>query len=163
MKTIAITLNKKDLFFEVKNKLYAISDSRKTADNIETVDLIKVSEDLSDQNRLLSSFNKSKVEIETLLSKYSTDDATATQNETIDTTLDGTIVINLSMPDNFANTARLSNMVHNYFVDKAIFDWLEVVAPDESKPYFDMSQADAKQVLIMFNKRSKPTYVQAAS
>jgi len=161
MKTIAITLNKKDLFFEVKNKLYAISDSRQTADNIETVDLIKVSEDTSDQERLLSSFTKSKNEIETLLSKYSTDDATTTQNETIDQTLTGTYVINLSMPDNFANTAKLSNMIHNYFVDKAIFDWLMVVAPTEAKPYSEMSESDAKQVTIMFNKRTKPTYAES--
>jgi hypothetical protein len=161
MQSITIILNKKDLFFEVKNKLYTISESRKTADNLEAVDYIKVNDDTNDQYRVLSSFSKSKNEVETLLSKYSLDSATITQNETIDTTLTDTLAFALSMPDNFANNAKLSNAIHNYLVDKAIFDWLMVAAPNEATPYQGIYTNDLQEIVLIFNKRSKPIYAES--
>lgn len=161
MQSITITLNKKDLFFEVKNKLYTISESRKTPENLEAIDYIKINDDMNDQYRVLSSFSKSKNEVENVLSKYSSDSEPIAQDETIDTTLTGTLAFALSMPDNFANNAKLSNAIHNYLVDKAIFDWLMVAAPNEATSYQGVCTNDLQEIVLIFNKRSKPTYAES--
>lgn len=161
---VQITQYVRELLFDIQNKTYIIgqsklSDSSKTA---ETVYNIQQSDDIDDNYQVKRSLTSAYSTLLSALSEYLSSNNTMTDN-IIKPEIEkySTLVINLSLPDNFDNTSldSLNDSIHDYLVAKSIGDWFTMTNKEDAEVYLAQSAVYLTKILNAVFKRKRPKKV----
>lgn len=161
---IQITQYVRELLFDIQNKAYIIgqsklSDSGKTA---ETVYNIQQSDDIDDNYQVKRSLTSAYSTLLSALSEYLSSNKTTT-DDIIKPEIEkyGTLIINLSLPDNFDNTSldSLNDSIHDYLVAKSIGDWFTMTNKEDAEVYLAQSAVYLTKILNAVFKRKRPKKV----
>lgn len=161
---IQITQYVREIIFDIQNRAYIIgqsklSDSGKTA---ETVYNIQQSDDIDDNYQVKRSLTSAYSTLLSALSEYLSSNKTTT-DDIIKPEIEkyGTLIINLSLPDNFDNTSldSLNDSIHDYLVAKSLGDWFTMTNKEDAELYLAQSAVYLTKILNAVFKRKRPKKV----
>ena len=161
---VQITQYVRELLFDIQNRAYIIgqsklSDSGKTA---ETVYNIQQSDDIDDNYQVKRSLTSAYSTLLSALSEYLSSNNTKA-DDIIKPEIEkyGTLIINLSLPDNFDNTSldSLNDSIHDYLVAKSIGDWFTMTNKEDAEVYLAQSAVYLTKILNAVFKRKRPKKV----
>lgn len=161
---IQITQYVREIIFDIQNRAYIIgqsklSDSGKTA---ETVYNIQQSDDIDDNYQVKRSLTSAYSTLLSALSEYLSSNKTTT-DDIIKPEIEkyGTLIINLSLPDNFDNTSldSLNDSIHDYLVAKSLGDWFTMTNKEDAEVYLAQSAIYLTKILNAVFKRKRPKKV----
>ena len=157
MASIAITLLKAQLFYDIENITYTVGLNRNTGDNFEQVSNIQNNGEGGDRDMMLRSIETGFNEIKRNVNRFVSEATTASTN----TFTSGTdsFVLTLAMPANFnqASVDSIKSAAHEYIVDHALIDWFTAVKPDEVKIYAEKKAAANLNLLSALYRKKAPT------
>ena len=157
MASIAITLLKAQLFYDIENITYTVGINRNTGDNFEQVSNIQNNGEGGDRDMMLRSIETGFNEIKRNVNRFVSEATTASTN----TFTSGTdsFVLTLAMPANFnqASVDSIKSAAHEYIVDHALIDWFTAVKPDEVKIYAEKKAAANLNLLSALYRKKAPT------
>ena len=157
MASIAITLLKAQLFYDIENITYTVGLNRNTGDNFEQVSNIQNNGEGGDRDMMLRSIETGFNEIKRNVNRFVSEATTASTNTfTSDT---DSFVLTLAMPANFnqASVDSIKSAAHEYIVDHALIDWFTAVKPDEVKIYAEKKAAANLNLLSALYRKKAPT------
>lgn len=165
-KPVKVILQVREIYYDIMNKTHLTGASRK-AENpkaYETTAYMQASEDVESSYQLLRSINNAFAEVKVELGEYLTEDGSSTTN-LIKKDIDDRkkVTLTFMLPSNFNNSAcdSLGAGIHEYIVDKAVFDWFEITNKADAKDYHDLAEAaleTAKRALYKRERPVRPTY-----
>ena len=157
MASIAITLFKAQLFYDIENITYTVGLNRNTGDNFEQVSNIQNNGEGGDRDMMLRSIETGFNEIKRNVNRFVSEATTASTN-TFTSDIDS-FVLTLAMPANFnqASVDSIKSAAHEYIVDHALIDWFTAVKPDEVKIYAEKKAAANLNLLSALYRKKAPT------
>jgi len=161
-KTITVTLEVKEIVFDVMNKTHLTGMSRKaeTTKNYESAAYMQASEDIESSYQIRRSVNDAFTELKVELGEYLKEDG-STSNNLIKSEVDndGQLELAFLLPSNFNNSAcdSLGGGLHEYIVDKAIFDWFVITNKEDAATYKELADAALDRTRKALYKRERPT------
>lgn len=165
-KTITVTLEVKEIVFDVMNKTHLTGQARRAAnpEAYEATAYMQASEDDESSYQLRRSINNAFSKLKVELGEYLNEDA-STANNRIKNEVDndGQLKLTFLLPSNFNNSAcdSLGGGMHEYIVDYAIFDWFTITNKADAADYLklaDTALAQARQALYKRERPERPTY-----
>jgi len=161
-KTITVTLEVKELVFDVMNKthLTGVSRNAENGANYEATAHMQASEDDEHSYQIRRSINNAFAELKVELGEYLSEDGSTTNNrikDEIDN--DGQLTLAFQLPSNFNNSAcdSLGSGLHEYIVDMAIYDWFIITDKADAADYATLSTAALERTKKALYKRERPT------
>ena len=157
MASIAITLLKAQLFYDIENITYTVGLNRNTGDNFEQVSNIQNNGEGGDRDMMLRSIETGFNEIKRNVNRFVSEATTASTN-TFKSDTDS-FVLTIAMPANFnqASVDSIKSAAHEYIVDHALIDWFTAVKPDEVKIYAEKKAAANLNLLSALYRKKAPT------
>ena len=157
MASIAITLLKAQLFYDIENITYTVGLNRNTGDNFEQVSNIQNNGEGGDRDMMLRSIETGFNEIKRNVNRFVSEE-TVTSTNTFTSGTDS-FVLTLAMPANFnqASVDSIKSAAHEYIVDHALIDWFTAVKPDEVKIYAEKKAAANLNLLSALYRKKAPT------
>ena len=160
-KTIVVSLQVKEIIFDVMNKTHLTGVSRKAeGDNYENAANMQASEDNEHSYQIRRSISNAFAELKVELGEYLTEDGSTTNNlikQEVDN--DGVLGLSFTLPSNFNNSAcdSLGGGLHEYIVNKTIFDWFTITNKKDAADYKALSDASLERTKKALYKRERPT------
>ena len=157
MASIAITLLKAQLFYDIENITYTVGLNRNTGDNFEQVSNIQNNGEGGDRDMMLRSIETGFNEIKRNVNRFVSEEKLSSTN-TFTSGADS-FVLTLAMPANFnqASVDSIKSAAHEYIVDHALIDWFTAVKPDEVKIYAEKKAAANLNLLSALYRKKAPT------
>jgi hypothetical protein len=161
-KTITVTLQVKELIYDIQNKSYYAGQARE-ADGSKTYEgasYIQLSDDEENGYQIRRSLTNTFTALKTLLGEYLVENKMTSSN-TIVKYIDNDTQLNFEfkMPANFneASADSLGNNIHSYMVDMALGDWFSITNQNDAKIYYDHAELSLDSVRRALYKRSRPS------
>ncbi|MCC8071331.1 MAG: hypothetical protein LIO90_05980 [Bacteroidales bacterium] len=165
-KTLTITLEVKEIFFDIMNKTHLTGRSRNAADAsaYELTSHMEVSQDEENSYQVRRSMTNAFSDLKTELAEYLDEEATTANNlihEKVDA--DGQLVLALSMPSNYnlAAADALGNGMHQYLVNRSIADWFMITNKADATDYVKLAVEaldHGKRALYKRERPQRPEY-----
>lgn len=155
-KEININLKIEEIIYDIKNKTYITSESRKDGKSDEYIANIKVNDDENVIDQILRTVSNSFADLKLQLADYISDNTTTADNMLI--SRDEDIIITLNMPSNYnvAGVSSLSTLMHRYIVDETLAEWLIMTDKEDAVEYAQLSQTDLNNLRVALYKRERP-------
>ena len=160
-KNLAVTLQVKEIMFDVMNKAYLTGQAREASGKgYEEASNMQASEDTENSYQLRRSLANAFSTLKSLLGEYLYENTTTTSNlvqKEIDN--DGVLSLAFKLPSNYNNASAdsLGNGIHSYLVDMTLGEWFTITNKEDAKDYIDHSAASLEIVKRALYKRSRPT------
>lgn len=160
-KNLAVTLQVKEIMFDVMNKAYLTGQAREASGKgYEEASNMQASEDTENSYQLRRSLANAFSTLKSLLGEYLDENTTTTSNlvqKEIDN--DGVLSLAFKLPSNYNNASAdsLGNGIHSYLVDMTLSEWFTITNKEDAKDYTDHSAASLEIVKRALYKRSRPT------
>lgn len=160
-KNLAVTLQVKEIMFDVMNKAYLTGQAREASGKgYEEASNMQASEDTENSYQLRRSLANAFSTLKSLLGEYLDENTTTTSNlvqKEIDN--DGVLSLAFRLPSNYNNASAdsLGNGIHSYLVDMTLSEWFTITNKEDAKDYIDHSAASLEIVKRALYKRSRPT------
>lgn len=161
-KNVNVTLEVKELMFDVMNKTHLTGVSRQAegTENYEAAAHMQASEDNEHSYQLRRSITNSFSELKVALGEYLSENGSTTDNKikkAVDE--DGQLTLAFSLPSNFNNSAcdSLGAGLHEYIVDMTIFDWFTITNKTDAADYKSLAEAALERTRRALYKRERPT------
>lgn len=160
-KTLTVTLEVKELMYDIMNKAYLTGQAREAADlGYEAASNMQASEDDENSYQLRRSLANAYSSLKSLLGEYLNESRTTTDNKIqseIDN--DGKLSLAFLLPSNYNNASAdsLGNGIHAYLVDMALSEWFTITNKADAQDYLTHSAASLEIVKRALYKRSRPT------
>lgn len=160
-KNLAVTLQVKEIMFDVMNKAYLTGQAREASGKgYEEASNMQASEDTENSYQLRRSLANAFSTLKSLLGEYLDENTTTTSNlvqKEIDN--DGVLSLAFKLPSNYNNASAdsLGNGIHSYLVDMTLSEWFTITNKEDAKDYIDHSAASLEIVKRALYKRSRPT------
>lgn len=160
-KNLAVTLQVKEIMFDVMNKAYLTGQAREASGKgYEEASNMQASEDAENSYQLRRSLANAFSTLKSLLGEYLDENTTTTSNlvqKEIDN--DGVLSLAFKLPSNYNNASAdsLGNGIHSYLVDMTLSEWFTITNKEDAKDYIDHSAASLEIVKRALYKRSRPT------
>lgn len=155
MKTVSISIPKKDVLLQVNLRNYYAGESAKVGDTMEVATKMQTSEDNFDVlNKYLTSACSKLVDV---LNPVCVD---VTFKETEGNDSDSaTLDYSIKVSDLYAESQNdvIKAGAFEYLVNWAIFEWLTLAFPSASQQYFQRCQLIEEGIRARINKRLKPS------
>jgi hypothetical protein len=164
-KTITVTLEAKELKFDVMNKSHLTGQARKAGGaDYQSTAYMQASEDDEHSYQILRSISNAFSHLKVELGEYLHEDGT-TSNNRINKLVesDGQLKLEFLMPSNFNNSAcdSLGGMLHEYIVDRTLSEWFVITDKADAQDYANLATEaldKAKQALYKRERPTRPTY-----
>lgn len=161
-KTVSVTLEVKELIFDVMNKTHLTGTSRKAQGvaNYETAANMQASEDNEHSYQVRRSLTNAFAQLKVDLGEYLNETAT-TSNNLVNSAVDNDSQLTLSflLPSNFANSAcdSLGASLHEHLVAKTIADWFTITNKSDAADYVEIAKLTLEQARKALYNRCRPT------
>lgn len=164
-KTIVVTLETKELKFDVMNKSHLTGQARNAeGKDYRATAYMQASDDDEHAYQIFRSISNAFSHLKTELGEYLHEDG-STSNNRINKTVeeDGKLQLTFLMPSNFNNSAcdSLGRMLHEYIVDRTLSEWFVITNKQDAQDYANLAQdalGRAKQALYKRERPTRPTY-----
>lgn len=162
-KTLSITLEVKELMFDIMNKAYLTGQSREAEQGgkaYESASKMQASEDNDNSYQLRRSISNAFSSLKSLLGEYLDENKTTSNNripKEVDD--DGQLVMAFKLPSNYNNASAdsLGNGIHAYIVDITLSEWFTITNKADAQDYLNHSAVSLEIVKRALYKRSRPT------
>lgn len=160
-KTLTVTLEVKELMYDIMNKAYLTGQAREAGDlGYEAASNMQASEDNENSYQLRRSLANAYSSLKSLLGEYLNESRTTSTNKVqneID--VDGQLTLAFLLPSNYNNASAdsLGNGIHAYLVDMALAEWFTITNKNDAADYLTHSTASLEIVKRALYKRSRPT------
>lgn len=156
MKPITITLDIKEIIYDVQNKTYLTGKSRREDDNHEQVANMQANDDDENANQILRSITMAFTNLKTKLGEYLDLPESVASNTLF--TPETVLELRLQMPSNY-NTATadtIASAAHQYVVCMAIADWFTITDKEDAQDYVKTAAESLKTITEAASKRVRP-------
>ncbi len=161
-KILTVTIQTKELLFDVMNKTYLTGHAREAegTKNYEAASNMQASEDNENSYQLRRSLTNAFTALKSLLGEYLDENRTTSNNiipEAIDN--DEPLVLAFKLPSNFNNASAdsLGNGIHAYIADTMIAEWFMITNKEDAAGYVSHAEMSLETVKRALYKRSRPT------
>lgn len=160
-KSVTITLQVKELVFDVQNKTYLTGRTHESVDNAayESSSHMKASDEEEDIYQIKRSISNAFAVLKNHLCEYLVSNTSTSDNQ-LDATVDGdgALVVSLAMPNNHTTAAvdALGSNMHAYLVDMALAEWFAITSKADSEVYIAQSAIALDNIKRALYKRSRP-------
>lgn len=160
-KNLSVTLQVKEIMFDVMNKAYLTGQAREAAGKgYEETSNMQASEDAENSYQLRRSLANAFSGLKSLLGEY-LDENNTTTNNVIQDNIDSDKMLTLAfkLPSNYngASADAMGNNIHAYLVDIILSEWFTITNKGDVKEYVDHAAASLEVVKRALYKRSRPT------
>lgn len=164
-KTIVVTLESKEIKFDVMNKSHLTGQARNAeGKDYRATAYMQASEDDEHAYQILRSISNAFSHLKVELGEYLHEDG-STSNNRINKTVenDGKLQLSFLLPSNFNNSAcdSLGGMLHEYIVDRTLSEWFVITNKQDAQDYATLANDAldrAKQALYKRERPTRPTY-----
>lgn len=164
-KTIVVTLESKEIKFDVMNKSHLTGQARNAeGKDYRATAYMQASEDDEHAYQILRSISNAFSHLKVELGEYLHEDG-STSNNRINKTVedDGKLQLSFLLPSNFNNSAcdSLGGMLHEYIVDRTLSEWFVITNKQDAQDYAALANDAldrAKQALYKRERPTRPTY-----
>lgn len=164
-KTITVTLESKEIKFDVMNKSYLTGQARNAEDkNYRSTAYMQASEDDEHAYQILRSISNAFSHLKEELGEYLHEDVSTSNNRINKAVEDGgKLTLAFLLPSNFNNSAcdSLGGMLHEYIVDRSLSEWFVITNKADAQEYAQLAEQAldrAKQALYKRERPTRPTY-----
>ena len=164
-KTITVTLESREIKFDVMNKSHITGQARNAggADYRSTA-YMQASEDDEHAYQILRSISNAFSHLKVELGEYLHEDGSPSNNR-INKEVEegGKLTLAFLLPSNFNNSAcdSLGGMLHEYIVDRTLSEWFVITNKADAQDYATLANDAldrAKQALYKRERPTRPTY-----
>lgn len=164
-KTIVVTLESKEIKFDVMNKSHLTGQARNAeGKDYRSTAYMQASEDDEHAYQILRSISNAFSHLKVELGEYLHEDGSTSNNRIKKAVEDGDpLTLTFLLPSNFNNSAcdSLGGMLHEYIVDRTLSEWFVITDKQDAQDYANLA-ADAldraKQALYKRERPTRPTY-----
>lgn len=164
-KTIVVTLESKEIKFDVMNKSHLTGQARNAeGKDYRATAYMQASEDDEHAYQLLRSISNAFSHLKVELGEYLHEDGSTSNNRINKTVEDGgKLTLSFLLPSNFNNSAcdSLGGMLHEYIVDRTLSEWFVITDKQDAHDYANLATDalnQAKQALYKRERPTRPTY-----
>ncbi|MCC8114181.1 MAG: hypothetical protein LIP03_09360 [Bacteroidales bacterium] len=163
---MTITLQTKELVFDIQNKTYLTGRSREGEDASRFVAAsnMQTSDDAENAYQVHRSLSNALATLRTAFAEYLSSESTTADN-LIESHIDGdtAVTIPLTMPANYnpATAETVGAAFHQYLVNEAIADWFTITNKTDAAEYKSLAQSaldTARRALYKRKRPTRPTY-----
>ena len=158
---VTITIDIKELVYDIQNKTYLTGRSRGDGKNYRQVALMQANDDDENYNQIMRSIGNAFARVQTELAEVLKPELAAVNNRLI--TDDSARDLVLMMPSNFNATAinSIAASIHQFIVAYATSEWFMITNKPDTEDYARLSQTSIELLRESLCKRSKPVREQA--
>lgn len=164
-KTIVVTLESKEIKFDVMNKSHLTGQARNAeGKDYRATAYMQASEDDEHAYQLLRSIINAFSHLKVELGEFLHEDGSTSNNRINKTVEDGgKLTLSFLLPSNFNNSAcdSLGGMLHEYIVDRTLSEWFVITDKQDAQDYANLATDalnQAKQALYKRERPTRPTY-----
>lgn len=154
---LSITIDVKELIYDIQNKTYLTGRSRSDGSNHRQVALMQANDDDENLNQIMRSISSAFARVQAELSEV-LDDKSATGNNTLSLT-DDEEVITLAMPSNFnaAATNAIASAIHQFIVASVTSEWFMITNKSDTEDYARQSEKSLQLLRESLCRRQRPS------
>lgn len=160
-KTISVTLEVRELMYDIKNKSYLTGQAREAGGkSYQEASNMQASDDDENAYQLRRSLVNAFSGLKSLLGEYLHEDKTTTNNRVYsEVDENGQLQLSFKMPSNYNNASvdSLGNGIHAYLVSTALAEWFIITNREDVEGYLGRSRVDLEVVKRALYKRSRPS------
>lgn len=154
---LTITIDIKELIYDIQNKTYLTGRSRSDGSNYRQVALMQANDDEENYNQIMRSIGNAFARVQNELSEV-----LQIKDYNSDNTLqlgDENKVLTLMMPSNFNSSATdaIASAIHQYVVTYATSEWFMITNKGDTEDYAKLAGESLQLLRESLCKRSRPT------
>ena len=164
-KTIVVTLESKEIKFDVMNKSHLTGQARNAeGKDYRATAYMQASEDDEHAYQILRSISNAFSHLKVELGEYLHEDRSTSNNRINESVEKGDkLTLSFLLPSNFNNSAcdSLGGMLHEYIVDRTLSEWFVITDKEDAQNYATLANDAldrAKQALYKRERPTRPTY-----
>lgn len=159
-KDIVVTIEVKELFFDILNKTHLTGQSREAeGKSYQSASNMQASDDDENSYQIRRSLANAFSSLKSLLGEYLSEDR-STSNNRMQSEIDsnGQLTLAFKLPSNYndASADSLGNGIHSYLVDMALADWFAITSKEDAEVYANHLKFSLDNVKRALYKRSRP-------
>lgn len=156
MKSIFIRLNLPEIIYDIQNKTYLTGRAVSDGTNHAHVAHIQANDDDENAAQILRSITMAFSILKTKMGEYLDGNVTTSTNDSLSTTDE--LELQLQLPSNFNQgvTAVLGEAAHQFIVASAIADWFAITAKGETTDYTAIASESLRILEESLCKRVRP-------
>lgn len=153
---LTISIDIKELIYDIQNKTYLTGRSRSDGKNYRQVALMQANDDDENYNQIMRSIGNAFAKVQNELSEV-LEVSTYSGNNNLDLS-DSPRDLSLLMPSNFnaAATAAMAAAIHKYIVTAATAEWFMITNKTDTEDYERQSLESLELLRESLCKRSRP-------
>lgn len=159
-KQLTVTLEVKELMYDIMNKAYLTGQAREAAEmGYEAASNMQASEDEENSYQLRRSLGNAFSSLKSLLGEYLDETCTTTNNKMLDAIdNDKQLTLAFKLPSNYndASADSLGAGIHAYIVDMVLGEWFTITNKADAADYIEHSATSLEVVKRALYKRSRP-------
>lgn len=154
---LSITIDVKELIYDIQNKTYLTGRSRSDGNNHRQVALMQANDDDENLNQIMRSISSAFAKVEAELSEV-LEEKSATGSNTLSLT-DDAEVISLTMPSNFnaAATNAIASAIHQFIVASVTSEWFMITNKADTEDYAQLSEKSLQLLRESLCRRQRPS------
>lgn len=164
-KTIVVTLESKEIKFDVMNKSHLTGQARNAeGKDYRSTAYMQASEDDEHSYQILRSISNAFSHLKVEIGEYLHENGSTSNNRIKKAVEDGEpLTLTFLLPSNFNNSAcdSLGGMLHEYIVDRTLSEWFVITDKQDAQDYANLATDAldrAKQALYKRERPTRPTY-----
>lgn len=154
---LTITIDIKELIYDIQNKTYLTGRSRSDGKNYRQVALMQANDDDENYNQIMRSIGNAFARVQNELAEV-LNVTVASGNNSLDVSAEEKS-LTLMMPGNFnsAATDAIAAAIHQYIVTSATAEWFMITNKDDTEDYSNLAHTSLELLRESLCKRSRPT------
>ena len=154
---VKIELSVSELVYDVENKTSLTGIAHEDGQNYKQSADMRMTEVEEHRNQLMRSIGNAWATLRNELSEYVCASGTTADNIQMGDWEDS-LVACLGMPTNFDLAAKeaIATGMHQYIVNMALVDWLNIYSQEDASVYAAMATANLGQIHKAINRRNRP-------
>lgn len=154
---ITISIDIKELIYDIQNKTYLTGRSRDDGKNYRHVALMQANDDDENVNQIMRSVGNAFAKVQTELSEVLL--PSETDGDNILSLSKEAKVMTLVMPSNFNATAinAIASAIHQFIVAYATSEWFMITNKQDTEDYGRLAESSLTLLRESLAKRKRPT------
>lgn len=154
---LLITIDVKELIYDIQNKTYLTGRSRSDGSNHRQVALMQANDDDENLNQIMRSISSAFARVQAELSEVLTEKSVNGDN-TLKLT-DEAETISLMMPSNFNSSATnaIASSIHQYIVAAVTSEWFMITNKTDTEDYSRQAEKSLELLRESLCRRQRPS------
>lgn len=154
---LTITIDVKELIYDIQNKTYLTGRSRSDGSNHRQVALMQANDDDENLNQIMRSIGSAFARVQAELSEVLDDKSSNGNNEL--NLKDDAEVISLTMPSNFnaSATNAIASAIHQFIVAAVTSEWFMITNKSDTEDYGKLAEKSIELLRQSLCRRQRPS------